>query len=214
MKNQEKPFADQLLGQESVDLNLKAGYEKRVLDMVYGKVGWLTRTFYIVAALIGIVFSISLVVEIFEPMCNQDLMVIVKGSLICLFLCVAFYTCLAAAAAIRGNVPLGAAMPIVLGAVILSGFFVCLWLFMTFILPIVYEYSQHTAEVFPAKNAWIVGLVCMVIIFALFGVLAAGITFILHLLYKHHGQNRQKLLEIELAIVELAEKKAGPAVSN
>jgi hypothetical protein len=213
MKNQKNQFVDQLLRQESLDSSLKAGYEKCIADMVQCKIHWLTRTFYILAVLAGIVFSISLVRRFFEPNGNHFFAVTLKCSLICLFLCVAFYTCLAAAAAIRGNVPLGTATPVVLGAVVLSGFFLCQWFFMICILPIIYE-RKNTTGGGTANDAWIVGLGCMMIIITLFGVLTAGITFILHLLYKHYSQNRQKLLEIELAIVELAEKKATPAASN
>jgi hypothetical protein len=208
MKNHNNSFTEKLLGQESVDSQFKSDYEKRIASIMDHKNHWLTRTFYVLVALVGILFSLSIVRGIFR-LEENELDVFMKAGEICLLLCVAYYSCLAAAAAIRGNVPLRTVTPVILGAVVLSGFFFCMRFFWLYILPALSRFGHDATEGLPVLAAWSVAGCFMIIIMIMFGVLAVGVTFILHLLHKHHRQDRQKLLEIELALAELTEKKAG-----
>ncbi len=214
MKNHKNQFVDQLLGQESIDSTLKAGYENHIADMVDRKIHWLPRAICAFIALGGIVFSASLCWELFEPFQHEEVEFIVKSSIFLLLICVVFYTSWAAIAAIRGKSRFGSAPSVILGAVVASGFFACLWSFLVFVFPKLIQLSHEKSDYPFTSDIWLIGSVCMFLMIGFFGVLTAGITFILHLLCKHHSQNRQKLLEIELAIVELAEKKANPASSN
>jgi hypothetical protein len=213
MKNKNNQFADQLLGQESVDASIKAGYEKRIADMVDYKIHWLLRILCAVAALGGFVFSIFLCGEFLKPF-QHDLKFIIKISIFLLMPCVVFYTKWAADVAIRGKSRFGSAPSVILGALVASGFFACLWSFLIFVLPKLMQLFHEKSEYPFVSDIWIIGTVCMFLIIGLFGVLTAGITFILHLLCKYHSQNHRKLLEIEMALAELSEKKANHSPSN
>jgi hypothetical protein len=212
MKNQKNQFVDQLLGQESMDSNLRADYEKRIANIVDRKIHWFPRLICALAALGGIIFSISLCIELFEPL-QHGVGFIIKSSIFFLLVCVIFYTSWAAMTAIRGRSRFGSAPSVILGAVVVSGFFACLWSFLIFVLPTLNVLFHDKTEL-PIYNIWPIINLCMFLMIGFFGVLTAGVAVILHLLCKYHSQNRQKLLEIELAIVELAEKKASPTSSN
>jgi hypothetical protein len=214
MKNHTNSFAEKLLGQESLDSNLRADYEKRIANMVDRKIHWLPRIICALAALGGIVFSISLGTEFFRPH-EKGFNIIIKSSIFLLLICVVFYTSWAAMMAIRGRSRFGSVSSIILGAIVVSGFFICLWSFLIFIFPTLFQWFQgKTEQPFMSVMVMQISTVFMFLIMGFFGVLTAGVTFILHLLCKYHGQNHRKLLEIELALAELSEKKTNPLPSN
>jgi hypothetical protein len=209
MNNQSNQFSEKLLGQETMDSQLKMDYQTRMASMTNRKSHWLVRLIFGLLALGGIVFSISLCINLFDSYRQSEVELIVKCGIFFLLVCVLFYTFWAAAAAIGGRSLFGSAPSVVLGAVIVSGFFACLWSFLIFVLPRLMQlYSSKSGYPFES-DLWIVGTVCMFLIMGFFGVLTAGVTIVLHLLCKYHGQNQRKLLEIELALADMSEKKNG-----
>jgi hypothetical protein len=209
MNNQSNQFSEKLLGQETMDSQLKMDYQSRIASMMNRKSHWLVRLVFGLLALGGVVFSISLCVNLFKSYRQSEVELIVKCGIFFLLVCVLFYTFWAATAAIAGRSLFGSAPSVVLGAVIVTGFFVCLWSFLIFVLPKLMQLYSSKSEYPFESNIWLVGMVCMFLMMGFFGVLTAGVTFVLHLLCKYHGQNQRKLLEIELAIADLVEKKNG-----
>ncbi len=211
MNDKQTKLGDLLAGQESVYPSAQTKYRQMVRDLMNRKAHGLIRAVCGLLALTGVVFCVSLLVELFErTRGNYDAIFIIKFSLALLLICVLFYTLLAAGVAIRGKVPLGGTPATIFGAVLLAGFFVCLWSFLSFPLPRLVQLAADEAGDPFAGNLWIISLVCMLILIAFFGILTAGMTFIIHLLYSHFSAQRQKLLEIELALAELSEKSTRP----
>lgn len=205
MSDKPTKLGDLLAGQESAGLKNQSNYQQLVRDLMERKVHWLIRALCGLIALVGAVFCVSLLVEIFETM-NNEVAAIIKLYMAFLFISVLFYSGLAAEIAVRGKIRLGSVPAAIFGALVLAGFFLSLWFFLTFILPKLVELATNEAKDPFTGNLWIIALVCMLLIIAFFGVISAGITFIIHLLYSHFNSQRQKLLEIELALAELSEK--------
>lgn len=207
MNEKQTKLGDLLAGQESTNPQSQTNYRQLVRDLMNLKPHGLIRGLFGLFALAGVVFCVSLLVELFQrTRGNYDAIFIIKFSLALLLICVLFYTLLAARVAIRGKVPLGGTPATIFGAVLMAGFFVCLWSFLTFPLPRLVQLAKDEAGDPFAGNLWIISLVCMLILIALFGILTAGITFLIHLSYSQYGRNREKLLEIELAMSELSEQ--------
>ncbi|NLH15997.1 MAG: hypothetical protein GX455_05415 [Phycisphaerae bacterium] len=207
MNDKQTRLGDLLASQESANPNTLTSYRQIVRSLVDRKPHWLTRGVCGLLALTGVVFCVSLLVELFErTRGNYDAIFIIKFSLVLLLICVLFYTLLAAGVAILGKVPLGGTPATIFGAVLMAGFFVCLWSFLTFPLPRLVQLAADEASDPFTGNLWIISLVCMLILIALFGILTAGITFLIHLMYSQYGRTREKLLEIELALAELSER--------
>ena len=207
MNDKPNKLGDLLAGQETLDPQSQADYRRMVGAMMERKVHWLNRVLCGLIALAGAVFCVSLLAELFETgKCNNDVAFVIKFSLALLLLCVLFYTILAANVAIRGRARLGGTPAAIFGASVMAGFFICLWSFLMFVLPKLYELVMNKTNDAFTGNVWIMALVCMLLVIAFFGVLTAGIAFLIHLLYSQYSQNRQKLLEIELALAELSEK--------
>ena len=207
MKNQNHSFAEKLIGQESMDSGLRTDYQKRIADMMDRKIHWLPRGIFGLIALGGIVYSVSLVWELFEPL-ESEVNFIIKGSIFFLLACVVFYTSWIAITAIRGKSRIGSTPSIISGVVIVTGFFAFLWSFLIFVLPRLMQLLHEKSDYPFVGDMWVIGTVCMLLIIGFFGVLTAGIVFMLHLLCKYHSRNHRKLLEIELALADLSEKKA------
>ncbi len=205
MKNEKHTLRNHLLAQDDIDNQAHNQYERSLRRMIHRKMHWIWRLLCGLAALGGIAFAISLIHELCEPM-HHDVEVFIKVGMGSLLLCVVFYTILIGVSAIRGTVRFGSVMPVVLGGVILSGFFICLWTFLIFVLPKLYELSQSQINASMGPDFWIIGMVCIFLFIGFFGVLTAGMTFIIHLLYKHYCHIQRKLLEIELAIADISEK--------
>lgn len=205
MKNEKNTLRNHLLEQDDVDNHARYQYERSLRMMIHRKMHWIWRLVCGVAALGGIVFAVSLVHDLCKSM-HSDVEVFIKVGIGSLLLCVIFYTILAGYSAVRGTVRFGSVMPVVLAGVILSGFFICLWTFLIFVLPKLYELSQSQNNAPMGPDLWIIGMVCTFLFIGFFGVLTAGMTFIIHLLYKHYSHIQRKLLEIELAIAEMSEK--------
>jgi hypothetical protein len=214
MNNQSNQFSEKLLGQETMDSRLKMDYQARIASMMNHKFHWLVRLVCGLLALGGVAFSILLCNDLFKPYRQSEVELIVKCGIFFLLVCVLFYTFWAAAAAIGGRSLFGSAPSVVLGAVIVTGFFACLWSFLIFVLPKLMQLYSSKSEYPFESNIWLVGMVCMFLVMGFFGVLTAGVTIVLHLLCKYHGQNQRKLLEIELALAELSEKKTNLSPSN
>jgi hypothetical protein len=214
MNDKSSKLGDLLAGQESENHRAQTDYRKMVRDLMERKIHGLSRVFWGLIALAGVVFCVSLVVELFESnIGNHEVAFIVKFSMAVLFLCVLFYTNLAARIAIRGKVRPGGTPAAIFGASVMAGFFACLWLFLIFILPkLVQMFSgkpdnpvtDKTVEFFIA-NLWI-GTTFMLLMIAFFGVVTAGISILIHLQHCHFSAQRQKLLEIELAVANLTEE--------
>jgi hypothetical protein len=207
MNDKPNKLGDLLAGQESMNSQSQTEYRRMVGAMMERKVHWFNRVLCGLIALAGAVFCVSLLVELFESnRGDNDVAFVIKVSMILLLLCVLFYTMLIAGVAIRGRARLGGTPATIFGASVMAGYFIFLWSFLIFVLPKLHELVLNkTADAF-AGNVWVIGMVCMLLIIAFFGVLTAGITFLIHLLYSQYSQNRQKLLEIELALAELSEK--------
>lgn len=208
MSDKPTKLGDLLAGQESTNTQSQTNYQQLVRDLMERKVHWLIRTLCGLTALAGAAFSVSLLLEIFGSM-NNEVAVIIKLYMAFLLISVLFYSGLAAEIAVRGKIRLGSVPAAIFGALVLAGFFLSLWFFLTFILPKLVEMATNEAKEPFTGNLWIIALVCMLLIIAFFGVISAGITFIIHLLYSQFSSQRQKLLEIELALAELSEKVRG-----
>jgi hypothetical protein len=207
MNDKSTKLGDLLAGQETLDPQSQADYRRLVGAMMERKVHWFNRVLCGLMALAGAVFCVSLLVELFESnRGDSDVSFVIKISMILLLLCVLFYTMIAANVAIRGRARLGGTPAAIFGATVMTGFFICLWAFLTFILPKLVQLASTDSKDPFTGNIWIISLVCMLLIIAFFGVLTAGITFIIHLLYSQFSSQRQKLLEIELALADLPEK--------
>jgi hypothetical protein len=207
MKTNENKLGDLLSGQEPVNSQTQTEYRRMVGAMMERKVHWFNRVLCGILALAGAVFCVSLLVELFESnRGDNDVAFVIKFSLILLLLCVLFYTMLIAGVAIRGRARLGGTPAAIFGAAVMAGFFICLWSFLMFVLPKLVELASNESSDPFAGNIWIISLVCRLLIIAFFGVLTAGISFLIHLLYSQFSSQRQKLLEIELALAELSEK--------
>jgi hypothetical protein len=210
MNDKPNKLGDLLAGQETMNPQSQTEYRRMVGAMMERKVHWFNRVLCGLIALAGAAFCVSLLAELFESnRGDNDVAFVIKFSMILLLLCVLFYTMLIANVAIRGRARLGGTPAAIFGATVMAGFFICLWSFLMYILPKLVELASNNSKDPFAGNLWILALVCMLLIIAFFGVLAAGITFLIHLLYSQFSSQRQKLLEIELALAELAENKKG-----
>jgi len=209
MNDKPNKLGDLLAGQESVNPQSQADYRRMVGAMMERKVHWFNRVLCGLISLAGAVFCVCLLAELFESNRGDEESFIIKFSLALLLLCVLFYTILIANVAIRGRARLGGTPAAIFGATVMAGYFFFLWSFLMFVLPKLHELVTEKGGDPFAANIWLISLVCMLLIIAFFGVLTAGITFLIHLLYSHFSAQRQKLLEIELALADLSEKVRG-----
>jgi hypothetical protein len=207
MNDKTNNLGDLLAGQETLDPQSQTEYRRMVGAMIERKVHWFNRVLCGILALAGAVFCVCLLAELFESnRGDEEVSFIIKFSLALLLLCVLFYTVLIANVAIRGRARLGGTPATIFGATVMAGYFFFLWSFLMFVLPKLHELVTEKAGDPFAANVWIMALICMLLVIAFFGVLTAGITFLIHMLYSQFSSQRQKLLEIELALAELSEK--------
>jgi hypothetical protein len=207
MNDKTNKLGDLLAGQETLDPQSQTEYRRMVGAMIERKVHWFNRVLCGILALAGAVFCVCLLAELFESnRGDEEVSFIIKFSLTLLLLCVLFYTVLIANVAIRGRARLGGTPATIFGATVMAGYFFFLWSFLMFVLPKLHELVTEKAGDPFAANVWIMALICMLLVIAFFGVLTAGITFLIHMLYSQFSSQRQKLLEIELALAELSEK--------
>jgi type II secretory pathway component PulF len=205
MKNHNTTIGALLPEQEPENPQASAKYRQIVRSMMEHKIHWLIRVVCGLIALTGAIFCVSLLVQIFESM-NHTLETIIKLYMGFLLISVLIYSVLAAIVAIRGTIRIGCTPPAVFGALVLAGFFLSLWFFLTFIFPRLIEIMKTESSDPGVVNLWFFGMANLLMMIAFFGVLSVGIVFIIYLLYSQYSHNRRKLLEIELALADLSEK--------
>ncbi len=205
MKNNHNTIGALLPEQEPVNPRSNADYRQVVRSMMERKIHWLIRAVCGLIALVGAIFCVSLLVQIFEGM-NNTLETIVKLYMGFLLISVLIYSVLAAVVAIRGTIRIGYAPAAIFGALVLAGFFLALWFFLIYIFPRLIEIMKTQTSDPGVANLWFFGMANLLMMIFFFSVLSVGIVFIIYLIYSQYSHNRRKLLEIELALADLSEK--------
>ncbi len=199
MNKSEKIFRDRLLDMEKTSTNYREKYEKEVKAMFEKKLNYSWRVGFVALGLAGLLAAIPFAELASKRMGDETLglfirLVTVPGALLGLA-----WSVLMGWVAVKGKLNLRT-QPARMAAIgVALGFFSTACFMFTFVVPITVEN--------PTDYRSILGIQLALIGFFL--VVTIGICLILRIAYRTEFRTREKLLEIEYRIVELAEKVEG-----
>lgn len=198
MSETDKTFRDELLDMEKPSLGSKEEYERQVQAMVEKKVDYFWRVVF--GALAGVGLLVALPFAEVALSRGGGFLGFFAHAVTILGLAVALaWAVLTGWVAIRGklNLRTGPARMAALG--IALGFFCVVLFLFVYIIPIMREAPTDWRSIFGIQLS-LIGFSFLVIV---------GLCVVLSVLYRTQFKTREKLLEIEYRIAELAEKMGG-----
>ena len=199
MNKSENTFRDKLLDMEKPNSNYREKYEKEVKAMLEKKLNYLWRVGFVVLGLVGLLVAISFA-EMASSRGGDDSLrlfarlVTVPGAVLGLA-----WSVLMGWVAVTGKLNLRT-QPARMAAIgVALGFFFVAYFMFRFVVPITVENPTDYRSILGVQLALI----------GFFFVVTVGICLLLRIAYRTEFKTREKLLEIEYRIAELAEKVEG-----
>jgi Na+/proline symporter len=195
MNELDRTFRNKLLDVEKTNATYKQRYEKEVRAMFEKKLSYLGRAGFAALAVVGLLAALPFADLAFSKvgagMGFYARVVTVPGLVLALA-----WAVLMGWVAIRGKLSLRTLPPRIASIGIVLGFFCIVLYLFVFIVPITRNNPTDWRSIFGIQLALI----------AFFFLVTIGLCVVLRILYRTQFQTREKLLEIEYRIAELAEK--------
>ena len=195
MNKKEETIREGLLAMEKKDIDKKSEYEKQINAMVSKQLSFPARFGFAALAIVGLLFALPFAEMSFSKV-GPGLEFIVRIVTIPGLVLALTWAVVTGWIAARGQFNLRTLPPRMAGLGIILGFFgIVLFLFI-FIVPITLHKPTDASSIFGIQLS----------IIAFFFLVTIGLCVLLRILYRMQFQVREKLLEIEYRIAEIAEK--------
>lgn len=198
MSETDKTFRDKLMDMEKASVGSKQEYERQVQTMVEKKISRLWRVVFAALAVVGLLVALPFGGWAFSNVgCGMGCFLrifIVSGFIVALL-----WAILMGWIAIRGRYNSMTQPPRIVGLGIVLGFFCIVAFLFVYIIPITLHEPMDRRSILGIQLS-IMGFSFLVIV---------GLCVVLSVLYRTEFQTREKLLEIEYYIAELAERMEG-----
>lgn len=195
MSKPDKTFRDKLLELNKPNQSYKGKYEKEIQKMLEKKLNYFWRAGFAILSVLGLLVAIPFVQLTFAKMGHNDLGMFVRPITISGATLALVWMFLMGWIAVTGNINLRNQPAYMATIGIAFGFFLILYLMLVFIFPRVLSES---------RDGSILGIHMALIGF--FFVVTIALCLIIRALYRVGFRTREKLLEIEYRLADLADK--------
>lgn len=199
MDKSDETFRDKLLEIEKPNVNYKEKYEKEIQAMLEKKLTSLGRAGFAVLAIVGLLAAIQFGGPAFSKLPANEVGFFIRAVTVPGLVLALAWAALMGWVAVKGTFNLRTQAPAIAGICLLLGFFFIAEMMFMFVVPVTFENPIDWRSIFGTQLA----------LMAFFFLITIALCVILSILYRTEFRTREKLLEIEYHLAELAEKIQG-----